>query len=79
MYFQEDKIRAGLLETDPSAARKVDCMEFGTMKGTVEESLKEDMAWLKNQPTVRQGLRDAVRGFMWDIKSGELREVKEGM
>jgi carbonic anhydrase len=78
-YFNEEKIRSGLLEADPSATRDVDCMDFGTMKGTVEESLKEDMAWLKNQPIVRQGLRDAVRGFIWDIKSGELREVKEGV
>ena len=75
-YFNEEKIRSGLLETDPSATRKIDHMDFGTMKGSVEESLKEDMAWLKNQTTVRQGLRDAVKGFMWDIKSGELREVK---
>lgn len=74
-YFNEENIRSGILETDHGAASKIESMDFGTMKGTVEDSLKEDMAWLKSQTCVRQGLKDAVRGFMWDIKTGELREV----
>lgn len=75
-YFDESTIRSALLETDPSAVRKVDAMDFGTIKGGGEKSLRDDMAWLKKQPMVRQGLRDAVRGLMYDIKTGEVREVK---
>ena len=32
-------------------------------------------AWLKKQPLVREGLRQAIRGFMFDIKTGRLHEV----
>lgn len=46
------------------------------MFGSVEESLRADIAWLKSQSTVRKDLQPCIRGLMYDLKTGKLREVQ---
>jgi carbonic anhydrase len=41
----------------------------------LEESVREDVRLLKEQNFVRQELRDNVKGYVYDIKTGKLKEV----
>lgn len=41
----------------------------------LEESVREDLHLLKEQKFVRQELRDNAKGYVYDIKTGKLKEV----
>lgn len=41
----------------------------------LEESVRDDLRLLKEQKFVRQELRDNVKGYVYDIKTGKLKEV----
>lgn len=58
----------------PGLAFAVTC-ETANAKGSVKQSVLDDIATLKASPLVRQGLKDAARGFVYDIKTGLLEEV----
>jgi len=42
----------------------------------LEESVREDLKFLKESALVRQEIKDNARGYVYDIKSGKLKEVK---
>lgn len=41
----------------------------------LEETVREDLGFLKAQPLVRQALKDNAKGYIWDIKTGKLSPV----
>ena len=45
------------------------------MDRTVEENVKKSMAFLKFSPLVPEPLKAKIRGFVFDLKTGELKEV----
>ena len=49
--------------------------ETANVKGSVKQSVLDDIAIFKASPLVRQGLKDATRGFVYDIGTGLLEEV----
>ena len=42
---------------------------------SVETSVRDDVAFLKSTPFLREELADQVRGFFYDIKTGLLSPV----
>lgn len=59
---------------------QVDRMTFGAVQERYgytkqDEALREDVQWLKNQPLMRKGQGINVKGYIYDIKTGQLREV----
>ena len=43
---------------------------------SLKQSLKDDLSFLKSSPYIRDDLKPRVRGFLYDIKSGSLEELK---
>jgi carbonic anhydrase len=39
-------------------------------------SVKGDLEWLRSNKVIREELRSTARGFLFDIKTGEAREIK---
>lgn len=42
---------------------------------SMEESVKHDLEVVRKSPYIRKGLKDSVRGFVFDIKTGLLSPV----
>ena len=42
---------------------------------SLEESVREDIAWVHAQPLIREGLKQATQGYVFDIKSGKVTKV----
>ena len=56
-------------------AHQVDAMgDFGQIDD-LEQSVKDDVAFLENSPFLRSELKGKVHGFLYDIKTGELKDV----
>lgn len=41
----------------------------------MEESVKSDLEWVRANPLIRDELKEAFQGFIFDIKSGEVTKV----
>lgn len=41
----------------------------------LEESVREDLKFLKSQPLLRQKIKDNAKGYVYDIKTGKLNPV----
>ena len=46
------------------------------MGKSLEESVREDVAWVNAHPLIREGLKKGTRGFVFDIKNGKVERVK---
>jgi len=46
-----------------------------TRRCSQEEAVRKDVEWLKGQALVREQLKVGIKGFLYDIKTGKLREV----
>jgi hypothetical protein len=55
-------------QTRPLAAN------FGPFSN-VDETIRNDVKWLKEQPLMRKGDGLTVGGYLYDIKTGKLRQV----
>ncbi|KAK5656641.1 hypothetical protein OQA88_4621 [Cercophora sp. LCS_1] len=53
---------------------EVDAIEWGSMTD-VEESIKGDVKWFRENPLVRAELKDGCRGFVLDSQTGKVRKV----
>ncbi|KAE9370975.1 carbonic anhydrase [Stipitochalara longipes BDJ] len=60
-------------------AEEIEKIEFGNYDGSDakkhEESIREDIAFLRSSPLVRKELKENVRGYVYDIISGKLLAV----
>ncbi|KAF2154964.1 carbonic anhydrase [Myriangium duriaei CBS 260.36] len=74
LRFNEDSIRSELSKTD--GKDQVPNLWLPTITKSSEESLRSDLEWMKAQPLLRKDLAKCIRGYIYDLKSGEVREVK---
>jgi carbonic anhydrase len=49
---------------------------FADCDYSMDQSVREDLNVLKTSPFVRKELADAARGFVYDLKTGLVREVQ---
>ncbi|RFU26706.1 hypothetical protein B7463_g9630, partial [Scytalidium lignicola] len=72
--FTNQQIRGILRERHPDN-KEIETMEFGAITD-IEQSVRDDVALLKNSPFIRKELAGRTRGFVYDIKTGLLTPVK---
>lgn len=49
---------------------------YADVENRIEQNLKEDAMWLREHPLIRKELAAKIRAFMWDLETGELKEVE---
>jgi carbonic anhydrase len=42
---------------------------------SLEQSLKDDVAWIKSHPYMRKELAENTFGLLYDLKTGEVTEI----
>ncbi|ETI27202.1 hypothetical protein G647_09885 [Cladophialophora carrionii CBS 160.54] len=50
-------------------------MTFGEITGSLADNVKKSIAFLKESSLVPEQLKSNIRGFVFDLKTGELQEV----
>ena len=70
LTFTDESIRKQLREQRGADADHVAFLPFGDL----DQSVRDDLTAYKRSPLVRQDV--PVRGFVYDVKTGRLREVK---
>ncbi|KAH0495081.1 hypothetical protein TgHK011_008652 [Trichoderma gracile] len=73
-HLRNEYLHKALTEKAPGNADEIAKMEFGEILD-LEASVVEDMKILKDSPYLRKDLK--VYGYVYDIKTGKLQEVKE--
>ncbi|KAM7196553.1 Carbonic anhydrase [Rhypophila sp. PSN 637] len=75
LRFTEESIASGVkARVDPSHWHEVDALHpFGAITD-VEQSVKEDVEWLRAHPLLRDELRKGVHGFVFDLKTGKVEQ-----
>ncbi|KAL7948801.1 carbonic anhydrase [Trichoderma barbatum] len=73
-HLRNDYLHSSLTEKAPEKAAEVAKMDFGEILD-LEASVIEDMKILKDSPYLRKDLK--VYGYVYDIKTGKLQEVKQ--
>ncbi|UKZ71050.1 uncharacterized protein TrAtP1_012017 [Trichoderma atroviride] len=76
-YHTDNNLRQKLRLKYPNLDAEVDSLSWDTFGSSdrLEESVREDLRLLKEQKFIRQDLRDKVKGYVYDIKNGKLKEV----
>ncbi|KAH8896579.1 carbonic anhydrase [Thozetella sp. PMI_491] len=78
-HATDDIIKSALKQQAPEAAAEADQLAFGTYDGSSiekhEETLRADLQLFKSSPFVRPELKESVRGYLYDIKTGKLSAV----
>ncbi|KAL7929283.1 hypothetical protein V8C35DRAFT_315995 [Trichoderma chlorosporum] len=77
-YHTDNSLRQKLKAKHPNLTEEVDLLSWDTFGSSerLKESVQEDLLVLKAQSFVRQELRDSAKGYIYDIKTGKLEEVK---
>jgi carbonic anhydrase len=73
-HFTEDGIHAKLHPLFPRDQEAVDQLVFGTIADH-DQAVREDIAFLKANRFIRNEID--VRGFVYELESGLIREVAE--
>lgn len=74
-HFHNSDVKKALLEISPDAKELIEPMQFGEIKNSIEESIREDIAILKASPLIKNSTQ--IVGLLYDINTGLLREVKD--
>ena len=74
LTFSNDDLRRKVAdELGPSAAREAGAIDFLPF-ANLEQSVRDDVALLRRSPLIPAAI--SIRGFIYDVKSGALREVE---
>ncbi|KAL3446133.1 carbonic anhydrase [Aspergillus insuetus] len=74
--FGNEGVCQVLAERAPDAAADVEKLKLPGFED-LERSVQEDVQLVKNSPLVRKELADRTRGFVYDLKTGEVKPVPE--
>ncbi|OQV07608.1 hypothetical protein CLAIMM_12013 [Cladophialophora immunda] len=74
-HFRDAVVKEELAQRAPDAKAEIDNMTFGEITGSLSDNVKKSIAFLKDSPLVPESLKSNIRGFVFDIKTGELEEV----
>ena len=69
MTFTNEALRAKVREELGADADDIDFLPFTDL----EQSVREDVAFLKSSPVIPDDV--VIRGFVYDVRTGKLREV----
>lgn len=71
-HFTNEQVRSVVLARDPGA--KVEGVDYGEISD-LPGSVIRDVEFLRERKEVRGELKEKIRGFLYDIVTGELGEV----
>ncbi|KAH8819141.1 carbonic anhydrase [Xylogone sp. PMI_703] len=75
LRFTDDDLRESLKATvDAGHWAEIDAMDFGAITD-VEQSVRDNLEWLKKTPFVRKELLQNTYGFIYDVKTGKVERV----
>ncbi|KAF3056679.1 hypothetical protein CFAM422_012773 [Trichoderma lentiforme] len=76
-YHTDKGLKEKLKVRHLDLAAEVDSLSWDTFGSgdRLEESVREDLSLLREQKFIRQELKDNAKGYVYDIKTGVLREV----
>jgi carbonic anhydrase len=75
LTFASDDVRSIVKDAskgDANVAARVDAIDFLEFKN-LEESVKDDVAWLKNEPLLLP--ETTITGWIYDVKNGKVSQV----
>ncbi|MGK3961514.1 beta-class carbonic anhydrase [Sorangium sp. So ce118] len=72
LTFTDDELRQKLRQTRSADADHVAFLPFSDL----DQSVRDDIAVYRSSPLVRKDI--PVRGFIYDVRTGKLREVEAG-
>ncbi|QDS68985.1 hypothetical protein FKW77_009250 [Venturia effusa] len=73
-HFTNEQVRGVVLSRDPEA--KVENEDYGEISD-LPASVVRDVEFLKESTLVRRELKEMIRGFLYNIETGELGEITE--
>lgn len=73
-HFTNEQVRGVIIARDPEA--KVENVDYGEISD-LPKSVVRDVEFLKERKEVRGELKEKIRGFLYDIETGELGEITE--
>ncbi|PVH92318.1 hypothetical protein DM02DRAFT_635458 [Periconia macrospinosa] len=76
-HSTDEAMKDSLKENSPHLAGRIDQLYFGTFGSSakLEESVREDLDFLRSEPLVRQEIKDNAKGYIYDIQTGRLNPV----
>ncbi|KAH8811226.1 carbonic anhydrase [Xylogone sp. PMI_703] len=74
LRFTNEKVRKLMKDRLDCNHDDIKDMDFGPIED-LEKSVRDDLIFLRQSPLIRKELKDKVRGFVFDITSGELSEI----
>ncbi|KAF2093671.1 carbonic anhydrase [Rhizodiscina lignyota] len=74
-HFRDDPVKEGLKKQAPGKETEIDNMTFGQILGSLDDNVKKSIDFLRDSPFIRDELKSKIRGFVFDIKTGDLKEV----
>ncbi|KAK0270683.1 hypothetical protein LTR35_013965 [Friedmanniomyces endolithicus] len=74
-HFHDSKIRGALSELAPTDKTAIEATNFGEIKGSIEESVIEDLEILRASPWIKKSTQ--LIGLKYDIDTGKLEVVGE--
>lgn len=73
-HFTNEQVRGVVITRDPEA--KVENVDYGEIRD-LPKSVVRDVKFLRGRKEVRSELKEKIRGFLYDIETGELGEIAE--
>jgi len=73
-HFHDDAVKEALIEIAPHEKDRIQASKFGEINGSIDESLREDLAILKASPLIKKETQ--IIGLKYDINTGLLTEVE---
>ncbi|KAK0251094.1 hypothetical protein B0A54_00017 [Friedmanniomyces endolithicus] len=74
-HYHDSKIREALSELAPTDKTAIEATKFGEIKGSIEESVIEDLEILRASPWIKKSTQ--LIGLKYDIDTGKLEVVGE--
>ncbi|KIW10464.1 hypothetical protein PV08_11428 [Exophiala spinifera] len=74
-HFRDDKVKEGLRERAPDLEQQIEGLKFGEITGSLDENVKKSIDFLRASALVPEELKANTRGFVFDLKTGNLKEV----
>ncbi|KAF8862799.1 carbonic anhydrase [Acephala macrosclerotiorum] len=76
LQWTDEQVRTILKQRNPEHSKEIDGIPtFGAVTN-IEQSIKDDLAFLKSSPFIRKELADRSVGYVFDIKTGKLSPVE---
>lgn len=77
LVYTNEGVKGVLAERSPGQKDEIENMELGSIAGkTLEQGLKEQVGVAKASKLLREDLKPSIRAFIYDIISGDLKEVE---